>query len=97
MMKVMPIFLLSLLLAAPAFAQTLDGPPQVVVTGDGVVKAVPDQAWVTIGAESRSKTSKEAQQRNAEAMTAVIAKISTFGIPKEAIKTTAVDLQLEFD
>ena len=97
MMKVMAIFLLSLLLAMPAAAQIPEGPPQVVVTGEGVVKAVPDQAWVTIGAESRSKTSKEAQQRNAEAMTAVIAKISTFGIPKEAIKTTAVDLQLEFD
>lgn len=96
MMKTIP-FLLSLLLATSAAAQTPDGPPQVVVTGEGVVKATPDQAWVTIGAESRSKVSKDAQQRNAESMTAVIAKIASFGIPKEAIKTTAIDLQIEFD
>ena len=40
---------------------------------------------------------KDAQQRNAEAMTAVMQKIAAFGIPKDAIKTTAIDLQMEFD
>ena len=50
-----------------------------------------------IGAESRSKVSKEAQQRNAEVMTAVQQKIASFGIPKDAVKTIAIDLQLEFD
>jgi len=71
--------------------------PQIVVTGEGIVKATPDQAWVSIGAESRSKVSKDAQQRNAEAMQAVMQKISSFGIAKDAIKTTAIDLQMEFD
>ena len=96
-MNVIPIIVLSLLLATSAAAQTSDAPPHVVVTGEGVVKATPDRAWLTIGAETRSKTSKDAQQRNADAMSAVIARIATFGIPKEAIKTTAIDLQLEFD
>src|SRR5688500_9476726 len=71
--------------------------PSIVVSGDGLVKVTPDQAWVRIGAESRAKTSKDAQQRNAEVMTAVQQKIASFGIPKEAIKTVGVDLQLEFD
>ena len=89
--------LLSLLgCSSVATAQTAD-PPQVIVTGEGVVKATPDQAWISIGAESRSKVSKEAQQRNADAMTAVQQKIAAFGIPKDAIKTTALDLQMEFD
>src|SRR5688572_10805949 len=95
-MKLIPIVLMSLSLAATAAAQTAE-PPQVIVTGEGTVKATPDQAWVTIGAESRSKISKDAQQRNAEVMTAVIQKITSFGVPKDAIKTTAIDLQLEFD
>jgi uncharacterized protein YggE len=77
-------------------AQTVE-PPQIVVTGEGVVKATPDQAWVSIGSETRSKISKDAQQRNAEAMTAVIQRIMSFGIQKDAIKTTAIDLQMEFD
>ena len=96
-MKTFSLALLSLLLCSPAvFAQTPEF-PQVVVTGEGVVKATPNQALINIGAESRSKVSKDAQQRNAEAMTAVQQKIAAFGIPKDAIKTTAIDLQMEFD
>lgn len=71
--------------------------PSIVVSGEGVVKATPDQAWVRIGAESRSKSSKDAQQRNAEVMTAVQQKLASLGIPKDAIKTVGIDLQLEFD
>lgn len=72
-------------------------PPTVIVSGEGVVTAVPDQAWVRIGAESRSKNSKEAQSRNAEAMTAVQQKMTALGIPKDAVRTIAIDLQMEYD
>lgn len=92
-----PVALLSLLLCSPAaFAQAAD-PPQIIVTGEGTIKATPDQARITIGAESRSKIAKDAQQRNAEVMTAVQQKIAALGIPKDAIRTTAIDLQPEFD
>jgi len=87
-----------LLAGALAFAQT----PQpmesvVVVTGEAVVKAAPDQAFVTIGAETRSKVPKEAQTTNAAAMTAVQQKLTAAGIAKDAIRTLAYDLQLESD
>jgi uncharacterized protein YggE len=91
------VSLVILFASAPiALAQTTE-PPQIIVTGEGIVKAAPDQARITIGAESRSKISKEAQQRNAEVMTAVQQKIAALGIPKEAIRTIAIDLQPEFD
>ena len=97
-MKIVFVMCVAVVLAAaPARAQTTADVPVVVVSGEGVVKATPDQAWVRIGAESRSKNSKEAQQRNAELMTAVQQKLASFAIPKEAIKTVGVDLQLEFD
>src|SRR5688500_6265364 len=92
-----PLFaVLALLLASVAHAQTTE-PPSIVVAGEGVVRVTPDQAWVRIGAESRSKNSKEAQQRNAELMTAVQQKIAALGIPKDAVKTVGIDLQPEFD
>src|SRR5688572_29598796 len=92
-----PLFaVLALLLASVAHAQTTE-PPSIVVAGEGVVKVTPDQAWVRIGAESRSKNSKEAQQRNAEVMIAVQQKIAALGIPKDAVKTVGIDLQPEFD
>ncbi len=84
------------ILSAPAQAQTAD-PASIVVSGEGVVKVAPDQAWVRIGTESRSKVSREAQQRNAEVMSAVQQKLAALGIPKDAIKTVGVDLQPEFD
>ncbi|MEY4093022.1 MAG: hypothetical protein RLZZ53_221 [Acidobacteriota bacterium] len=91
------VLLLSLFLFAPAvLAQTAE-PPQIIVTGDGAITATPNQARVSIGAESRSKTSKDAQQRNAEVMTAVQQKLAALGVPKDAMRTTAIDLQPEFD
>ena len=72
-------------------------PPTVVVSGEGVVTAVPDQAWVRIGAESRAKGSKDAQSRNAEAMTAVQRKMTALGLPTDAVRTLAIDLQMEYD
>jgi uncharacterized protein YggE len=98
-MKSIAMALVSVLLSSTSLlAQTAASePPQIIVTGEGVIKATPDQAWITIGAESRSKISKDAQQHNAEAMTAVQQKLAAFGIPKDAIKTIAIELQLEFD
>ena len=67
--------------------------PTVVVSGEGVVTAVPDQAWVRIGAESRSKVSKDAQARNAEAMTAVQQKLAALGIARDAIPALVAQLE----
>jgi uncharacterized protein YggE len=91
------MFIALLLAILTAQAPTTADPPAIVVAGEGVVKVTPDQAWVRIGTESRSKNSKEAQQRNAEVMTAVQQKLAALGIPKDAIKTVGVDLQPEFD
>jgi uncharacterized protein YggE len=85
-----------MLLSFPAQAQTAD-PASIVVSGEGVVKVTPDQARVRIGTESRSKVSKEAQQRNAEVMAAVQQKLAALGIQKDAIRTAGIDLQPEFD
>jgi uncharacterized protein YggE len=94
-LTIVAVFILG---TSSAFAQaTSPDPPSVVVSGEGVVTAVPDQAWVRIGAESRSKVPKEAQSRNAEAMTAVQQKMTALGIAKDAVRTLAIDLQMEYD
>ncbi|MFA5910200.1 MAG: SIMPL domain-containing protein [Vicinamibacterales bacterium] len=98
-MKTVASALIALVVAtAPAGAQAPAPQPSLIeVSGEGIVTAVPDQAWVRIGAESRSKISKDAQARNAEAMTAVQQKMSAIGIPKDAVRTLAIDLQMEYD
>ena len=71
--------------------------PLVVMSGEGLVKAAPDQAWVTLAVESRSKNSKDAQQQNATVMSAVQQKLVAAGLSKDAIRTLSYDLQLESD
>ncbi len=79
--------------AAPAEADT----PVIVTTGEGVVKLTPDRAWVSIAAESRARSPRDAQRANAEAMKAVLDKLKAMGLPAEAIRTSGYDLQPEYD
>lgn len=84
----------------PAGAQTQTAAPErpvVVTAGEGVVQAVPDRAYVTISAESRAASPREAQRRNTELMKPVQDKLRGAGIPADAIRTTAYDLQFEYD
>ena len=84
----------------PAVAQTpaaTPAPPTVVARGDGEVRAVPDMAILVVGAEQSAKTPKEAQAIVATAMTAVQQRLIGAGVPKDAIRTTAYDVQAQFD
>lgn len=98
-MKSLAVLVVALTTSTSAFAQV--PPPAessvVVTVGEGTVKRAPDQAWVTVAAESRAKTPGEAQKLNADAMAAVLGKLKGTGIPAEAIRTTAYELRPEFD
>ena len=83
--------------AAVASQSSAPEPSVVVVSGEGIVKATPDQAWVGIAAETRSSSPRDAQARNAEAMALVQQKVAGLGIPKDAVRTVAIDLQVEYD
>jgi uncharacterized protein YggE len=93
------IALLTLMPAAAAAQQTpaIPAEPLVVTSGQGVVQAVPDRAWITISAESRAASAREAQRLNAQAMTPVQDKLKAAGVPAEAIKTVGYDVQYEWD
>jgi uncharacterized protein len=76
---------------------TVSEPPVVVTTGEGVLQAMPDRAWITVVAESRAGNPRDAQRRNADAMKPVIDKLTAAGIPATAIRTIGYDLQQEWD
>jgi uncharacterized protein YggE len=94
------VIVATLLGHAAAFAQqppTADPTPVVVTIGEAIVKRAPDRAWVSVAAESRAKTPQQAQTQNAAVMSAVMEKLKGAGITPEAVRTTAIDLQPEFD
>lgn len=89
----------ALALVVPTLAAAQQPPvePVAVTSGIGVLQVVPDRAWVSITAESRAPNPRDAQRRNAEAMSPVQDKLRAVGIPADAIRTTAYDLQPEWD
>jgi uncharacterized protein YggE len=93
--------LIAVLLSWPAVGFGQQSPARdeslVVTSGDGVVQAVPDRAWMSVSAESRAPTPREAQRRNADAMKPVLDRLRTAGVPADGIRTSAYDLQPEFD
>jgi uncharacterized protein YggE len=92
------VCVLSLACVAPVQAQeTATAIPVVVTRGEATINVAPDRAFVTIAAESRSRNSAEAQRQNADAMTLVLSRLQQAGVPKDAIRTLAYDLQPEFD
>jgi uncharacterized protein YggE len=99
----MRLFAAVVLLALPvtAAAQQPSPPPRdesvVVTSGDGVVQAIPDRAFITVTAESRAGNPRDAQKKNADAMKPVQDRLRTAGIPDEAIRTTEYDLQPDWD
>jgi uncharacterized protein len=95
-----PLLALCLLLPVEVAAQqppTSNTDPVVVASGQGVVFAVPDRAWITISAETRAQSPREAQRLNAQAMRPVQEKLKAAGISDEAIRTMGYDVQYEWD
>ena len=102
MLRVTSAILALFVLGSAAAAQTpTPGPaaegPTVVATGEGVVKVAPDRAWLNVTAESRARSPREAQNLNAQAMSAVLQKLRGAGLKEDAIQTRGYDLQPEYD
>jgi uncharacterized protein len=96
------VMLVTLAMVMPALAAAQQSAPPpvesvVVASGQGVVFAVPDRAWISISAESRAPSPREAQRLNAEAMRPVQDKLKAAGVSADAIRTIAYDVQYEWD
>jgi uncharacterized protein YggE len=87
--------------ATPLYALDQGAPategPVIVTTGEATVKLAPDRVWVTLAAESRARSARDAQRANTDAMSAVLAKLKALGFTPETIRTSGYDVQPEFD
>jgi uncharacterized protein len=94
------LLLVSVLAAAPLGAQAPAASPQepvVVASGEGTAQAAPDRAWISVSAESRAPSPREAQRRTAELMRPVLEALRKARVPDDAVRTTGYDIQQEFD
>lgn len=92
--------LLWLFVAFPAVAAAqapVPATPSIVTRGEGTIKRAPDQAFVSIAAESRASTPAEAQRLAADAMTSARAALQKAGVGGDAIKTTGYSLNPDME
>lgn len=87
------------LAAAPAAAQeNLSNLSNVIIVhGDATIRRVPDVALVTVAVETRAKSPRDAQRQNADAMSAVVKRLTDAGLAREDLRTVGVRLDQEFD
>lgn len=71
-------------------------PPQIVTTGTGEVRLVPDRATVLVAVETRGATAKEAAAENARIQTATLNALQELGIPRERLSTVGFDVQPDY-
>ncbi len=100
----------SLALAAPVMAQAPEGKPmghhmkkgrhmmgRLSVTGEGVARAVPDMATITIGVSSRADSAAGAMTRNATEQQAVIDQLKAESVEDRDIQTSGLNLSPVMD
>lgn len=82
----------------PSAASAADPQPHTItVSGEGEVKAVPDEAILTAGVESVGATADAALAANRRAMNAVFATLKSRGIPDRSIQTSNFSVSPQYD
>ncbi|MBI3677550.1 MAG: SIMPL domain-containing protein [Proteobacteria bacterium] len=95
-----PAILLALFaapIALKADAGAAATPRLVTVSGEGDVKATPDQATLSAGVVTQEKTAADALASNARAMNEVFATLKKLGIPDHAIQTSNFSVQPQYE
>lgn len=82
---------LSLPFALPALAQDA-APGLITVTGEGVVRAIPDQAVLMIGVTTQAETAAAALAANSTSVRAILAQLTAAGIAERDVQTSNLSI-----
>jgi uncharacterized protein YggE len=82
-------------LAAPLAA--VSEPRTLTVSGEGSVKAVPDEARLSAGVVTQAPTAQAALDSNRQAMNAVFAELKQQGIPDKSMQTSEFAVSPQYD
>jgi hypothetical protein len=89
---------LAVLIAIPASAlgQATPQPRLLTVTGEGEIRARPDQATLSAGVVTEAKTAAAALGANSSAMNAVFNALKRLGISDRAVRTSELSVQPQY-
>ena len=75
----------------------IDKEHTLLVNGEGIVQASPDQATITLGVRTENTDPAAAQQENAIIVANVLKAMTSLGIPDDQIKTTDYRIEPQYD
>ena len=78
-------------------AQELKLLPQISVSGDGKIKVIPDQVFISIAVETKGTNATEVKKLNDATIEKVLQFIKKFKIPKSDVQTKSISLNLQYD
>jgi len=91
------ILILITLITTMLEAQEQKQIPQIVVSGEGKIKVVPDNVAISFGIENTGKDAAEVKRLNDETVDKVVKFIKKFGILSTDFQTTNVSLNRNYD
>ena len=89
--------ILILLIVSISQAQEVKPIPQISVSGEGKVKVVPDQAFISVTVETKGNNATSVKKQNDETIEKVIQFIKKIKLPKEDVQTKRISLNPQYD
>jgi uncharacterized protein YggE len=84
------------LLAVPSMADETPPPRTMTVSGQGEIKAVPDEAVLSAGVVTQARKAADALAANSRAMNAVFDALKRIGIPDKSIQTSDFSVSAQY-
>jgi uncharacterized protein YggE len=78
-------------------AQELKLLPQISVSGDGKIKAVPDQVFISIAVETKGTNATDVKKQNDATIEKVLQFVTKFKVPKSDVQTKSISLNPQYD
>lgn len=71
--------------------------PQINVNGEGIVRVVPDEAYIVVSVENKGGNAADVKKQNDATVSKVVAGIKKLKLPEKDVQTRRVTLQPQYD
>jgi uncharacterized protein YggE len=78
-------------------AQEIKPLPQISVSGEGKIKAIPDQVFISIAVETKGTNATDVKKQNDATIEKVLQFITKFKVPKSDVQTQSISLNPQYD
>jgi uncharacterized protein YggE len=91
------IVFMSVMFMTLSYGQEIKQVPQIIVSGEGKIKVIPDEATISATVETKGNNAKEVKQKNDEQIEAVLKLIKKMNLAPADYRTQRVALNPQYD